>query len=48
MCSHLFSLHPSIWEVKNGMNILDSDDESFNAIEVEELIHRRIQQGKWL
>jgi hypothetical protein len=27
MCSHLFSLHPSIWDVvENGMHVLDSDD----------------------
>jgi hypothetical protein len=33
MCSHLFSLHPSIWDVvENGMYILDSNDENHNAI----------------
>jgi hypothetical protein len=30
MHSHLFSLHPSIWNVvENRMQLLDSDDESF-------------------
>jgi hypothetical protein len=33
MCSHLFSLHPSIWDVvENGIHGLDSDDENYNAI----------------
>jgi hypothetical protein len=28
MCNHLFSLHPSIWDiVENGMQCVDSDDE---------------------
>jgi hypothetical protein len=36
MCSHLFSLHPSIWDiVENGMQIRDIDDENFDDIEVE-------------
>jgi hypothetical protein len=35
MHSHLFSLHPSIWDiVENGMHMLDSDDEKYNAIYV--------------
>jgi hypothetical protein len=43
-CSHLFSLHPSIWDiVENGMQIPDNDDKNFNDIEVEELIYRNSQ-----
>jgi hypothetical protein len=35
MRSHLFSLHPSIWNiVENEMQLLDSDDENYNAIDV--------------
>jgi hypothetical protein len=34
-CSHLFSLHPSIWDVvENVMRILDSIDDNHNAIYV--------------
>jgi hypothetical protein len=33
MRSHLFSLHPSIWDVvENGMHALYSNDENHNAI----------------
>jgi hypothetical protein len=33
MCSHLFSLHPSILDiVENGTHNVDSDDENYNAI----------------
>jgi hypothetical protein len=40
MCSHLFSLHPSIWEiVENGMHF-DSTD---NAIFINEQIHKNAQ-----
>jgi hypothetical protein len=40
MCSHLFSLHPSIWEiVENGMHFDSSD----NSIFVNEQIHRNAQ-----
>jgi hypothetical protein len=40
MCSHLFSLHPSIWEVvENGMHF-DSND---NAIFINEQIHKNVQ-----
>jgi hypothetical protein len=40
MRSHLFSLHPSIWEVvKNGMHF-DSND---NAIFINEQIHKNAQ-----
>jgi hypothetical protein len=32
MCNRLFSLHPSIWDiVENGMHVVDSDDENYNA-----------------
>jgi hypothetical protein len=41
MCSHLFSLHPCIWDiVENGINIPSVYDENYNDVEVEELIHR--------
>jgi hypothetical protein len=44
MHSHLFSLHPSIWDVvENGMHIFDSDDENYNAIYVQEMIHKNAQ-----
>jgi hypothetical protein len=37
MCSHLFSFHPSIWEVvENGMHF-DSND---NTIFIHEQIHK--------
>jgi hypothetical protein len=40
MCSHLFSLHPSIWEiVENGMNF-DSTD---NPVFINEQIHKNAQ-----
>jgi hypothetical protein len=41
---HLFSLHTSIWYIlENGMHILDSDDENYNAIDVQEMIHKNAQ-----
>jgi hypothetical protein len=44
MCSHLFSLHPCIWDiVENGINIPYLDDENYAEVEVEELIHRIAQ-----
>jgi hypothetical protein len=44
MHSHLYSLHPSILDiVENRMQILDSDDENYNVVEVEEIIHRNPQ-----
>jgi hypothetical protein len=40
MCSHLFSLHPSIWEiVKSGMHF-DSTD---NPVIINEQIHKNAQ-----
>jgi hypothetical protein len=40
MCSHLFYLHPMIWEVvENGMNFDSSD----NAIFINEQIHKNAQ-----
>jgi hypothetical protein len=40
MCSHLFSLHPSIWEiVENGMHF-DSTD---NPVVINEQIHKNTQ-----
>jgi hypothetical protein len=40
MCSHLFSLHPIIWEiVENGMHFDSSD----NPIFINEQIHKNVQ-----
>jgi hypothetical protein len=40
MHSHLFSLHPSIWEiVENGMHYYNNND----AIHIHEQIHRNAQ-----
>jgi hypothetical protein len=40
MCSHLFSLHPSIWEiVENGMHFDSSD----NLVFINEQIHKNLQ-----
>jgi hypothetical protein len=40
MCSHLFSLHPSIWEiVESGMHFDSSD----NHIFINERIHKNAQ-----
>ena len=40
MCSHLFSLHPSIWEImKNGMQF----DSSENHVLINEQIHKNGQ-----
>jgi hypothetical protein len=40
MCSHLFSLHPSIWEiVENGMNFDSSD----NPVLINEQILKNVQ-----
>jgi hypothetical protein len=44
MSSHLFSLHPSIWEiVENGMYALDINDENHNVIYLQEMIHKNAQ-----
>jgi hypothetical protein len=41
MCSHRFSLYPRIWDiVENGMHMLDSNDEIYNAIDAHEIIHK--------
>jgi hypothetical protein len=41
---HLFSLHPSIWDiVENGMQYVDSDDENYNVIHMQEMILKNIQ-----
>jgi hypothetical protein len=38
MCSDLFSLHPSIWDIdENGMHYDDNDD----AIHIHEQIHKK-------
>ena len=40
MRGHLYSLHPSIWNVvKVGMEISDSDDEDYPQAKVEQIIH---------
>jgi hypothetical protein len=44
MRTYLFSIHTSIWNVvENGMQLLDSDDENYNAIDVQESIHKNAQ-----
>jgi hypothetical protein len=44
MRSHLFSLHPCIWDIiENGFNIPDVHDEDCNEVEVEKQIHRNAQ-----
>jgi hypothetical protein len=44
MQSHLLSLHPSIWDiVENRMHVLDSNDENYNAIYFQEMIHKNAQ-----
>jgi hypothetical protein len=44
MCNHLFSLHPSIWDVvENGMHVVDNDDDNYNAIHMQEIIHKNTQ-----
>jgi hypothetical protein len=44
MCSRLLFLHPSIWDVlENGMQLLDSNDEHYNAIDAQESIHKNVQ-----
>jgi hypothetical protein len=41
MCSRLFSLNPSIWDlIENIMHALDSDDENHNVIYLQEMIHK--------
>jgi hypothetical protein len=36
-----FSLHPSIWDIEeNGMHMLDSNDEIYNAIDAQGIIHK--------
>jgi hypothetical protein len=41
MHSHIFSLHPCIQDiVENGINIPNVDNENYNEIEVQEIIHR--------
>jgi hypothetical protein len=41
MRSHLFSLHPGIWDViENRMHIVDSDDDNYNAIYMQEMIYK--------
>jgi hypothetical protein len=40
MKGHLYSLHPSIWDVVElGMEILDSGNEEYNQVEAEQIIH---------
>jgi hypothetical protein len=40
----LGSVHPSIWDiVENGIQCVDSDDENYNAIHIQEMIHKNTQ-----
>jgi hypothetical protein len=44
MKRHLYSLHPSIWDIaKIRMEIPDEYDKDYNHVEVQELIHRNSQ-----
>lgn len=44
MRGHLYSLHPNIWHVfEVGMEIPDSDDEGYNSLEAEPIIHHNAQ-----
>jgi hypothetical protein len=44
MCNHLSSLHPSIWNIfENGMQCVYSDDENYNEIHMQEMIHINTQ-----
>jgi hypothetical protein len=44
MCNHLSSLHPSIWNiVENVMQCVNSDDENYNEIHMQEMIHINTQ-----
>jgi hypothetical protein len=44
MCSHLFSIHPSNWDiVENEFTIPNVHDGDYNEVEVEEQIHRNAQ-----
>jgi hypothetical protein len=44
MRNNLFSLRPSIWKVvENGMQVVDNDDENYNAIYMQEIIHKNTQ-----
>jgi hypothetical protein len=41
--NHLLSLHHSIWDVvENGMQCVDSDDEKYNVIHAQKMIHKNI------
>jgi hypothetical protein len=41
MKNNLFSLHPNIWDiVENGMQHVDSDDENYNAIHMQNMIYK--------
>jgi hypothetical protein len=44
MKGHLFSLHPNIWNtVEIGMEILGSDDNNYNPVELEQIVHHNSQ-----
>jgi hypothetical protein len=44
MKSHLYSLHPSICDVVEiGMEIPDSDNNNYNLVEVEQIVHHNSQ-----
>jgi hypothetical protein len=43
MHNHLFSLHPTFVTVENGMHVVDSDDENYNAFQMQEMIHKNNQ-----
>jgi hypothetical protein len=44
MCNHLFSLHPNICDVvENEVHVVYSDDENYNAFQMQEMIHKNTQ-----
>jgi hypothetical protein len=49
MRGHLYSLHPSIWHVVEvKMEIPNSDNEDYNIVEAEQIIHRNAQAATLL
>jgi hypothetical protein len=44
MRNHLFSLHPSIWDVvENGMHVVDSDMRTIMLFICKKMIHKNTQ-----
>jgi hypothetical protein len=46
---HLFLLHPSIWDIiENGMQCVHNEDENYNAIHAQEMVHKNTQATNML